>query len=488
MSANQTPSSFGLEELVHQLDMRRAPEDQRRFLRHWLSSAPPEDLCLSLTMLLQRPVGARVTIPALKKALFERINKDLFEASKEAGSDLSETLSLLWPGGNAAFDLDALSTALQVRAPATRLEAVVHLLDGADAAARDLIIRLCTGRFKSPVTPDTLRTILAETFDKPPGDIEQNLANSTPSLEPFTSWLQGVAFPEELSVQGGFVSVQPFQPRDSNALEVGEAFIAVPRGTCLELVTCETGSRFYTLRGDTEDEGEASLGLPPGLSLLVFRPADRSQPLLLLDLLMKDGEDYRARPDVERHTILEEQLQGLSPQGFEQARPRLIGEISPFDNPVVARLLIPGKAWGEATRPPRELHLIVLYVEGPVTRQGHFRGEVTLGAAIAPSDGSNIRELVPVGKAASSDLSPDHTTVLERFISTNTLERFGPVRKLAATDETCLFVRVTCHTIDPAPRRKAGLVLAGARLVEIIDNSSAFNISTLDDLQVLALL
>lgn len=488
MSASQTLSSFPFEELIHQLDMRRAPEDQRRFLRHWLATSRPDDLCLALTVLLQRPLGFGVTIPALKKALFERINKDLFDASKEAGSDLSETLALLWPGGCSPFDIGALTAALQMTDPAGRLETVTRLLDGADTLARDLIIRLGTGRFKSPVQPGLLRDVLADAFSLPLGDIEQNLANSGTSLDPFTSWLEGASFPEELSVQNGFVSVPAFQVSDLNTIAPAEPFIAVPRGSCLELVTRQTGWRYYTLSGDVEKEGESDLGLPPDVSLLVFRPADTSRPLLALDLLMKDGLDQRGCPDAERFTILEDLLQNISPQDFEHAHPRPASKISPFETPAIDRLLIPGPPWSQVHRPPHKLHLVILYAEGPLTPLGNFSGVVTLGATRVSSGGSNIRELVPVGKAAASGLSPTDKAALESFMATHTLERFGPVRKLAATSEASLIVRVTCRAIDKAKRRKAGLVLVDAALNELVDNSSAFSVSTLDDLTSLALL
>lgn len=488
MSASPTLSSLPFEELIHQLDMRRRPEDQRRFLHHWLATSRPDDLCLALTVLLHRPLGSRLTIPALKKALFERINKDLFNASKEAGSDLSETLALLWPGGSDPFDISALTAALRMTAPVGRLEAVASLLDRANALARDLIIRLGTGRFKSPVSPNLLRAVLAETFGAPLGDIEQNLANSEASLEPFTSWLQGADFPEDLSLENGFVSVPAFHATDLDSLDPGESFIPVPRGTCLELVTRVTGWRYYTLGGDVEEEGGGDLGLPKDLSLLVFRPADTSRPLLVLDLLMKDGQDQRECLDAERFAILEDVLQSISPQDFKHAHPRPASKTSPFEDPGIDRLLIPGASWSEVHRPPHKLHLIILYAEGTVTRQGHFSGEVTLGAAMPSSGGSNIRELVPVGKAAVSGLSPTDKQALESFMATNTLERFGPVRKLATTSRTSLIVRVTCRAIEPARRRKAGLVLVDATLNELVDNSSAFSVSTLDDLTVLALL
>lgn len=491
MSAKLKEPGYPLEELIHQLDMRRAPEDQHRYLVHWLDRSNPDDLRLSLALLLQRPLGARVSVPALKKVLFERINKDLFDASKEAGSDLSETLALLWPGGTSDFKLGTLAQALQAPSPATRLKGVVDLLDTADTAARELIVRICTGRFKSPVDADVLRAALSESFEKAIRVIEQNLTNSGTDLAPFTRWLQGSHFPENLIVDHGFISVQPFKSIDIKALGPGEKLIAVPRGTCLELVTHETGSCFYTRSGDALDKGESKTGLPPGLSLLVFRPIDESRPLLLLDLLMQQGKDQSAHSYQERLDCLEDLVARGSralPEGIELARPDPLGDRSPFDDPTSDRLLLPGTPWGEIVRPPHNLTLVVLYAEGPLTRKGHFTGDLTLGAEAAASRGTNTRHLVPVGKAPASDLCEDDMALLEAYIAQNTEERFGPVRKLAANEDACLIVTLCCRAIEPAKRRKAGLVLVGAKLAGIVNNSSTSDVSTLDDLAVLALL
>jgi DNA ligase-1 len=480
------PLSF--EELVHQLDMRRAGEDQQRFLLHWLASAEPDDLGLTLGLLLQRPTGARITIPALKKALFTRINQDLFEASKKAATDLSETLALLWPGGTDKGDLHAMTTALGEPTPAKRLNGVAHVLDQSNALARDLVVRLCTGRFKSPITPGTLRAALAIHFDRSLSEVEQNLANAGSSLDPFVLWLQGETFPQDLTTKTGFLSIPPFQYLDIK--DADQPWLAVPRGTILELIVRERGSTFLTIEGDPAHEPATALGLPSETTFLVFGPANPDYPVLLLDILMKDGEDLTPHSYSERIKALEALKPAPQSPRVELA---CLGKSAPsFEEPATDRLLLAptdqGMSWCEIHRPDYSFCLVALYVEGALTRDGHFTGDVTLGAMISAPGGANTRDLVPVGKAPAANLGASDTGLLNAFIAENTLERFGPVRKLKSGEDACLILRVACRAIDPATRRKAGLVLAEARLVEILDNSPSPNVSALDELRLLALL
>ncbi len=118
-SRGQVPA---FEDLIHQLDMRTSAEDQKRFLAWWYARLSPQalvsTLAPTLAILLGRPAGQKVTVPALKKALFNRVNRDLFEASKDAGTDLSETLALLWPGGADTFDPEALVIAVETKSKA----------------------------------------------------------------------------------------------------------------------------------------------------------------------------------------------------------------------------------------------------------------------------------------------------------------------------------------------------------------------------------
>lgn len=495
-----TPHSLAVEDLIHQLEMRRNAADQRRFLAHWLKGLPPKILAPCLGLLLGRPLGATVTVPALKTALFSRVNKDLFDASKEAGSDLSETLALLWPGGNEPLNVSDLVSALSTGSKAERLDALTALLDKSNALTRDLVMRVSTGRFKSPVSPDLLRSALAEVFKRPVADIEQNLANSVEILDPFSNWLFGAPFPETLAEQTGFLSLPTIQTCEPDATGGADLCIALPSGDYAQLVSKPDGCHLYTLAGDRLEGPENYEELPPNTTLLIFLPKNPAAVPLLLDILMQGGKDLRNLPLKQRLVALEELARVGALSGFARTEveplPAATSLGAKFADPSIARLFVLHGAGtldpssgtlGEVLRPPHELYFKILYAEGTLSRQGTFAGVVTLGAPALTSKQSNSADLVAVGKASLHRLSQEDKSRLETFIAENTLERFGPVRKLAATEDTSLIARVTCRSVNQASRRKAGLVLTKANVMELFDNSAAHRVSTLDELASLAL-
>lgn len=496
-----TGPAFSFETLIHQLEMRRNEEDQRRLLEHWLQDLPSKTLDPCLTLLLGRSPGARVTVPAIKKALFERVNPDLFDASKDTGTDLSETLALLWPGGEDPLDIAALTTALAIDLKSERAKAFITLLDTSNAHARDLAIRVATGRFRSPVSPGILRFSLAEVFGQAVSDIEQNLANTGTDITPFLNWLLGEPFPDTLTRRNGFVSLPTIQTFDEKQTDEPDLYIALPSGDYAQLVTNPDGCRLHTLAGDQLEEPGDHEELPPDTTLLVFLPKKPNSAPLLLDILMNEGDDLRNASRTQRLKVLE-QLAGQGRlSGFILTDARPLPDAAScqtiFEDPSIDRLYLlqaggslhPSTgSLGEILRPPHDLYLKILYAEGTLSRQGTFDGVVTLGAPAPASQGANTADLVPVGKASLDLLCREDQVRLDVFIAENTLERFGPVRKLTATEETSLVARVTCRTIDQASRRKAGLVLIEAALVGLFDNSSAPRVSTLDELTSLALL
>lgn len=77
--------------------------------------------------------------------------------------------------------------------------------------------------------------------------------------------------------------------------------------------------------------------------------------------------------------------------------------------------------------------------------------------------------LTPVGKL---DIEAGTTLDdIERYVDTNTTARFGPVREVARTRTQSLVLEITYDDIEPAPRRKAGLVLASPRIAQILHDA-----------------
>jgi DNA ligase-1 len=110
--------------------------------------------------------------------------------------------------------------------------------------------------------------------------------------------------------------------------------------------------------------------------------------------------------------------------------------------------------WVKRRRPPRLVSAQLLYAE---------EGRYTVGLW---QDGV----LVPVGQATAPGADS-----LDRWVREHTIARYGPVREVDKT----LVVSVAFTSVRPAPRRKAGVVLQGARIVGLLGDARADRLDAL---------
>jgi DNA ligase-1 len=80
------------------------------------------------------------------------------------------------------------------------------------------------------------------------------------------------------------------------------------------------------------------------------------------------------------------------------------------------------------------------------------------------------RMLVPVGQATAVNAD-----VLDRWVRDHTVARYGPVREVDKT----LIVSVAFTSLRTASRRKAGIVLEGARIVGLPEDAQADSLDAL---------
>ncbi len=120
-------------------------------------------------------------------------------------------------------------------------------------------------------------------------------------------------------------------------------------------------------------------------------------------------------------------------------------------------------AWRALRVAPFGANAVLLYVE-----RGGAQPEYTF--ALRRDD-----ELVPIAKT-SRGISPAQARKLDRFARLNTVEAFGPVRRV---EPKHVFV-LAFDAVEPAPRRKAGIVVRSPRVLSWLTEA------TLDDVDTLA--
>jgi hypothetical protein len=93
--------------------------------------------------------------------------------------------------------------------------------------------------------------------------------------------------------------------------------------------------------------------------------------------------------------------------------------------------------------------------------------------------------LVPVAHAALPD--PETAAAIEDYVADRRVDRFGPVEQVRADADQGLVVEAVFDAVEAAPRRKAGLVLRGARVAALhpdLAPGAAVNVAELEALLV----
>ena len=230
----------------------------------------------------------------------------------------------------------------------------------------------------------------------------------------------------------------------------------------------------------------------PGKHHLKYGTASkRSRRLeVLYDLLEWQGEDLRARPFHERRSKLDSLLANLSRDAPLRLSPglpvqdwtalaarRAAARAARAEGLMLKRLDSPYHAgrkrgdWWKWKLDPFTVDAVMIYAQAGHGRRATLYTDFTF----AVRDGN---DLVPFTKAYSG-LSDDEFREITRWVTRNTLQRFGPVRQV--TPE--LVFEIAFEGIQASPRHKSGLALRFPRMARWRKDKPVDEIDTLDSLK-----
>jgi DNA ligase-1 len=136
---------------------------------------------------------------------------------------------------------------------------------------------------------------------------------------------------------------------------------------------------------------------------------------------------------------------------------------------------LPGRVKGEWWKWKRDPHLVdavLMYAQRGHGKRSSFYSDYTFGCWT--EDG----ELLPVGKAYSG-FTDEELKWLDRFVRTNTVNRFGPVREV----EKSLVLEVAFDSIHDSKRHKSGLAMRFPRIARIRRDKPAAEADTVEGLR-----
>jgi DNA ligase-1 len=117
--------------------------------------------------------------------------------------------------------------------------------------------------------------------------------------------------------------------------------------------------------------------------------------------------------------------------------------------------------WFKWKRAALTLDCVLMYAQRGSGKRSSLYSDLTFGVWRS-REGTNERELVPVGKAYSG-FTDAELRELDRFIRANTVETFGPVRAVAQQ----LVLEIAFDAVQPSTRHKSGVAMRFPRIHRI---------------------
>ncbi len=421
-------------------------------------------------------------------------------------------------------------------------------LDSLDEIGRWALLKLITGSLRIGVSARLAKTALAAMAGRQPNEVEEVWHGLSPPYEPLFAWLEGVGERPDQVDPTPFrppMLAHALEERDAENLDPA-AFSAEWKwdGIRVQAVAGSDGAgrrhaRLYSRAGedisgafpDLVDSlldsrfGEAALDG----ELLVMRErrvasfgtlqqrlnrktvsqrhmAQYPIHLRAYDLLAEGQDDLRPKPFAERRLRLEAFVSRLGDPRID------LSPVVPFetwddlarfradpseadagpDAEAIEGLMlkrrdspyVPGRPkglWFKWKRNPYNVDAVLMYAQRGHGKRASFYSDYTFGVW---RPGEQGEELVPVGKAYSG-FTDQELAKLDRYVRTNTISRFGPVREVEHTAEKGLVLEIAFEGLNRSTRHKSGVAMRFPRVSRIRWDKPTAEADRLDALEAM---
>jgi DNA ligase-1 len=502
-------------------------------LADYFRAAPEPDRVWTVALLTGRRPKRAVNSTELRLWAAEAagIPDWLFEESYTVVGDLAETIALLLPPPSTHADLtldDAIRGLIRLTGQPVeaRKAAVLQAWTQLPATERFLYNKLLTGGFRMGVAQGLLTRALAQATGVEEATLAHRLMGDwDPASITFPALIAGDA--------GGDARPYPFAL--ASQLESGAEALGDPDDWRAEWkwdgirgqLVIRPGAFALWSRGEElitdrfPDLAPLADFLPPGTVIdgeILAWDTTRSAPhpfaqlqkrigrktvpksllteapakILAYDLLEHLGRDIRDQPFAARRARLATILSDLPPTlplaaspliAFKTwealAQTRATARTEGAEGVMLKRAASPyfqGRKrgdWWKWKLDPFTVDAVMLYAQAGHGRRANLYTDFTFGVR----DGN---EIVPFTKAYSG-LTDAEFNEITRWVQKNTLERFGPVRKVPAE----LVFEIGFEGIQASPRHKSGIALRFPRMIRWRRDKGVADIDTLDSLRAL---
>ena len=493
--------------LVDALVYTRSRDAKIRLIADYLRVTPDPDRGWALAALAGTLSIATVKASAIRAMAEERFDPLLFRMSRDYVGDTAETVALMWPDNPAraappsvAEVIDLLNATSRARAPSV----LADLMDRLDADGRYALLKLATGAMRVGISARLAKTAFAQGFGLSVDDVEEVWHALRPPYAELFAWGEGREDRPNLADSAFFRPFMLAHPLDDGIVDLSE-FAAEWKWDGIRIQIAATGgeTRLFSrggdevtaafpeiaaaftglgvvdgellIRGDVQGGEAASFNaLQQRLGRKTVTAAMQAEyPVFvrLYDILFDGTEDMRALGWTQRRDRLERFVAGLDPVRFDlsaliEARDfdhlaelRGAAREAAIEGVMLKRRDAPyltGRKvglWYKWKREPLVADCVMMYAQRGSGKRSSYYSDYTFGCW--GEDGT----LLPVGKAYSG-FSDTELKWLDRFVRTNTVARFGPVREV----EKSLVLEVAFDAVHESKRHKSGIAMRFPRI------------------------
>ncbi|MCG7349471.1 cisplatin damage response ATP-dependent DNA ligase [Sphingomonas sp. ACRSK] len=513
-------------DLLDRLIYTRSRNAKLRLIGDYLRTTPDPDRGWAIAA-LTGDLDLPAVKPAIIRQMIEtRVDPVLFGMSRDFVGDTAETVALLWPeppaGSPAAREAEPLSLAqvVDTLGALSRSDApavLAAMLDQLDSDERFALLKLATGGLRAGVSARLAKMALAQAFGLDVEAVEEVWHGLAPPYAPLFAWAEGQAPQPDSANLPVFRPFMLAHPLEDGRVDLAD-YAAEWKwdGIRVQLVHAGGETRLYSRAGDDitasfpevaaayatpgvldgellvkgeaqghalgDAEGAASFNALQqrlGRKTVSKRMlADFPAFVRLYDILFDGSRDLRSLPWSERRAGLEQFAANLDPERFDVSRLIEAPDFSALeairegardaaiegvmlkrrDSPYVAGRRV--GLWYKWKRDPLTADCVMMYAQRGNGKRSSFYSDYTFGCWTGdPAEGG---ELLPVGKAYSG-FTDEELKWLDRFVRTNTVQRFGPVREVEKT----LVLEVAFDSIHASRRHKSGLAMRFPRIARI---------------------
>lgn len=494
--------------LVDGLVYTRSRDRKVGLIADYLRETPDPDRGWALAALAGTLSIATVKATAIRAMADERFDPALFRMSRDYVGDTAETVALMWPDplvrGAAAPTvsevIDELNDVSRARAPSV----LAALMDRLDANGRYALLKLATGGMRVGISARLAKTAFAQAFGLSVDDVEEVWHALRPPYAALFAWGEGRSPRPDPTDTAFFRPFMLAHPLDETIVDLAD-FAAEWKWDGIRIQIASTGgeTRLFSRGGDeitasfpeiaaafsgvgvVDGEllvrGELQGGEAASFNALQQRlgrktvtaamQAEYPVVVRLYDILFDNTEDLRALPWTERRARLEQFTATLDPLRFDLssiiaardfehlAEIRSGSRDAAIEGVMLKRRDAPYLAgrkvglWYKWKREPLVADCVMMYAQRGSGKRSSYYSDYTFGCW--GEDGS----LLPVGKAYSG-FSDEELKWLDRFVRTNTVARFGPVREV----EKSLVLEVAFDAVHESKRHKSGVAMRFPRI------------------------